>query len=79
MRTPSKFVALVALVVVTVVLTPCPAAASAGGPVFAGYWGQFLDHWGTYFKQQSGVVMKALRNIAPSLPMRSMLGVLRYG
>ena len=29
--------------------------------------------------EQSGVVIKALRNSAPSLPMRSMLGVLMYG
>jgi hypothetical protein len=66
MRTPSKFVLLALLVALGVVVTPSPAAASSGGPVF-GYWSEFLDHWGGYFKKQSGVVMIALGVGAVSL------------
>ena len=60
MRTPSKFVLPALLVGLAVALTPAPAVASAGGPVFGGYWTGFWEHWSSYFKQQNGVVMIAL-------------------
>ena len=43
-------------------LTPALALAAPGGgtPLFAGYWGEFLDHWGGMFQKQNGVVMGAL-------------------
>jgi hypothetical protein len=67
MRTPSKFVLLALLVVVSAVLTPSPAAASVGNPVFAGYWSDFVDHWFGYFSKQQGVVLVALGVGAVSL------------
>ena len=35
--------------------------------MFGGYWTGFWEHWGGYFKQQSGVVMIALGVGAVSL------------
>lgn len=68
MRTPPKLVlvALVLALAVTVV-TPSPVAAASGGPVFAGYWAEFIDHWFGYFSKQKGVVLIALGVGAVSL------------
>jgi hypothetical protein len=55
------------LAVLAVAVTPAPAAASPGGPVFAGYWAGFVDHWTGYFQKQSGVVLIALGVAAASL------------
>ena len=50
-----------ALALLLVAATAAPAAAGSDpGPLFAGYWGEFVDHWVGKLRQQNGVVMAAL-------------------
>ena len=56
------------LVALALALTAAPAAAAvAPGPVFGGFWSQFLDHWGDFFRKQNGIVLAALGVGAVSL------------
>ncbi|MBX9623704.1 MAG: hypothetical protein K2X82_07805 [Gemmataceae bacterium] len=55
-----------ALALALCMTTAGPAAAADPGsppgpaPLFAGYWGEFVDHWVGKLRQQNGVVMAAL-------------------
>ena len=53
------FTFLAALLLVPALAGPA-TAADPTGPVFAGYWGEFWDHWKGVFQRQNGVVMGVL-------------------
>lgn len=36
---------------------PARAADAAPPALFAGFWGEFLDHWRGVFQKQNGIVM----------------------
>jgi hypothetical protein len=59
---PARAFALAALLTVTTAGPAAAAAATRPGPAppFAGYWGEFVDHWAGKLRQQNGVVMAAL-------------------
>ena len=59
----TAFSRLFAPAVLAVALTATPALATpspAAAPLFAGYWHDFIEHWGGALKQQNGVIMAAL-------------------
>lgn len=60
-RPGSRFLAVAAVVLFAA--APALAGESAAGPVgplWGGYWAQFLEFWTGAFRKQNGVVMLAL-------------------
>jgi hypothetical protein len=48
-----------------IALAASPALAgelpvSSASPLFAGYWSDFLDHWGGILRKQNGIILVAL-------------------
>ena len=57
----TAFSRLFAPAVLVLALTAAPAAAAPSpAPLFAGYWHDFIEHWGGALKQQNGIIMVAL-------------------
>jgi hypothetical protein len=58
------------LIALALAITATPAFATSSpsaGPLFGGYWSEFMEHWGGVFKKQNGVIMAALGLGAVSL------------
>jgi len=58
-----SFLSRLLLVVPLIALMASPALAgdnSSSSPLFAGYWSDFLDHWGGLLKKQNGIILVAL-------------------
>jgi hypothetical protein len=60
------FLALTMTTPATAADRPTPVANSTT-PAFAGYWGEFLDHWTGAVQKQNGVILVALGVGAVSL------------
>ena len=58
---------LAAFTLLALALPASAADAPSAAPLFGGYWSDFIEHWGNYFKKQNGVVMAALGLGAVSL------------
>ncbi|MFM8272272.1 MAG: hypothetical protein ACKODX_08035 [Gemmata sp.] len=54
-----RLLGLFALALLALPLAAGPAGA-ADGPLFAGYWSEFVDHWTGVLRRQNGVVLFAL-------------------